>query len=67
MKTCEKCKHYTASEDKRYPNDGECDCDKFVYDEEAPPDGIQYWDYEGYSAGMKIGPHFGCIHWIKKG
>ena len=24
------------------------------------------WDYEGYRAGVYVGPKFGCIHWAKR-
>jgi hypothetical protein len=32
-----------------------------------PIDGCSGWDFESYSAGVFVGPKFGCIHWIIKG
>lgn len=32
----------------------------------CPPDGMTYWDSEGYSASFETGPQFGCVHWEPK-
>jgi hypothetical protein len=39
----------------------ECNCPKFNY-ETMDRDGLMYWDYEGYAAGINVGPDFGCVH-----
>lgn len=56
-KTCKNCKHGGAG--------GGCNSDKFVeesWGDPMPEDGMLYWDYEGYSAGFRTGPDFGCVH-----
>jgi len=49
---------------------GKCSCGKFIYrDDSCSPyatDQLIYWDYGGYSAGVAIGPEFGCVHWRRK-
>lgn len=46
---------------------GECSSEAFTYqDDDRKSDGLDYWDYEGYSAGFTTGPDFGCIHFKKK-
>jgi len=48
---------------------GDCLNNKLAYreeidtDEDIPNDFLIYWDGEGYSAGMKTGADFGCIHY----
>lgn len=75
MKTCKTCKCWkreTDDFDKKYHGEwsGDCSSGKFVYDNKeptTPKDGLEYWDYEGYSAGFKTGEDFGCIHYAPKG
>lgn len=58
--TCNRCAYYK-------PEYQECTCPKFVYSGDSDgldEDGLQYWDYEIYSAGFRVGPKFGCIHWM---
>ena len=67
MNTCKTCRHWKRATDKfdmeyHGKHAGQCSSDKFVYDEKLPKDGLQYWDYEGYSAGFRTGENFGCIH-----
>ena len=68
MNTCDACKHYkpanAAYEPKGYEYDGSCALMKY----EAPIliDSAIPWDYEGYMAGVHVGPKFGCIHWETK-
>jgi hypothetical protein len=71
-KTCDKCARYTPAEQYTYPGAkvsyaGECalmeDANDFPEGEEQYCNG---WDYEGYRAGVHVGPKFGCIHWVKK-
>jgi len=57
--TCDKCAHYTA-------RDEYCDLMGDFNDEPNGPDRCAGWDYEGYRAGVYVGPKFGCIHWMKK-
>jgi hypothetical protein len=64
MKTCDKCRHYTPDEHNK--NDGECALMGDRNDGPVPADRCAGWDYEGYSAGVSVGPKFGCIHWEKK-
>lgn len=65
LNTCSGCLHW-----KRYktPEEGgQCTSPKLAYDgSNPPPDGLHYWDFEDYSAGMATGPDFGCIHWSKR-
>ena len=71
---CEDCKYWTKKQDpfKDRPNgeiiytDGFCDNEKFVESEDTPIDGLQYWDYESYSAGFATGARFGCIHFARR-
>lgn len=68
-KVCKNCKHYVAPRgDDKKDDLGECNCNKFFYDNnELRPlnDKLEYWDYEGYSAGFYVGKNFGCIHFNK--
>jgi hypothetical protein len=66
MNTCKDCKHWERNKDEKYA--GRCDSEKFVYSDgnDCQKDGLQYWDYEGYSAGFETGEDFGCIHWEAK-
>lgn len=66
-KTCAKCAHYTPS--KYDDNDGDCELMGDSNDsrrETRLADQCSGWDYEGYRAGVYVGPKFGCIHWTKK-
>lgn len=74
MNTCKTCKHwspYKEKFDREYhgKHSGRCDNEKFAYkesSEKVEPDGLMYWDYEGYSAGFETGRDFGCIHHATK-
>jgi hypothetical protein len=73
MKTCDKCKNYLFSsmKDTDWKNCGNCslmgDSNSAIQGEEVcKVDQCVGWDYEGYSAGVYVGPKFGCIHWVKK-
>lgn len=67
MNTCDACKHYTPPSDNElegYEYDGACNLMKYnapIEINKAIP-----WDYEGYSAGVSVGPKFGCVHWEAK-
>ena len=65
-KTCDKCKHYTPS--KYEAVNGECALMGDINDERnhTTTDRCYGWDYEGYRAGVYVGPKFGCLHWVKK-
>lgn len=47
---------------------GDCSCDKLKYadSDHVIQDGLIYWDVECYSAGMKTGQDFGCVHFESK-
>lgn len=63
-KICEKCKHYTP--DRHGRQFGDC-AKAGDYNDEGPiSDGVVGWDFEGYRAGVYVGPKFGCIHWERK-
>lgn len=63
MNLCKDCKHWKRREDDyRGEHVGDCSSDHFVYMEKCPSDGLEYWDYEGYSAGFLTGENFGCVH-----
>jgi hypothetical protein len=66
--TCDKCRHYTKSDSKsnEYRNAGRCDLMGDSADGPNDADKCVGWDYEGYRAGVYVGPKFGCIHWEKK-
>ena len=57
---CVSCEHWKRDEGYK----GRCNSDKFEY-ETCQEDGLEYWDYEGYSAGFCTGDRFGCIHWVR--
>ena len=68
MNTCKTCKHWTRTEGDfnisyHGAHSGNCDSDKFTESDKVRPDGLNYWDYEGYSAGFETGEDFGCVHW----
>jgi len=65
-KTCDKCSHYEPSDNDTCPNEGECGLMGDNNIERVAVDRCAGWDYEGYSAGVVVGPKFGCIHWVKK-
>ncbi len=63
-KTCDKCANYISSNLDSV--EGECN---LMGDSNEGINDIYHcsgWDYEGYRAGVYVGPKFGCIHWIKK-
>lgn len=67
MNTCDACKHYTMPAKDELPGyeyDGSC----ALMEYEAPIliDSAIPWDYEGYKAGVHVGPKFGCVHWEAK-
>lgn len=74
-KTCDRCAHFTVSD---YAGQGVGDCAKALdfnrvhtdwsSDEHQVDmtDRVAGWDAESYSAGVHVGPKFGCIHWVKK-
>lgn len=67
--TCDKCNHYTPStltSSDKFKHAGDCVKAGDSIDGPTPIDGITGYDYEGYSAGVYVGPKFGCIHWEKK-
>ena len=81
MNTCDQCTHYTASSrpttfvkvanyeiagPATYLFAGACALITDGNDIPCPKDGAVGWDYEGYIAGVYVGPKFGCIHWSKK-
>ena len=63
--TCDKCAQYLPSEYGAF--NGSCaqmgDANDYPGGEINKCNG---WDYEGYHAGVYVGPKFGCIHWTKK-
>lgn len=65
MNTCKHCLHWQKDEAGFM---GTCSCEKFVEQGtgRVERDGMEYWDYEGYSAGFNTGKDFGCIHWKQK-
>jgi len=69
-KVCKNCKWWKRLEGKIYPgHTGDCNCEKWVEADGyvvCPIDGVEYWDFEGYSAGFYTGEDFGCIHWEVK-
>ena len=69
--TCKDCKYWTREfgpiREAEYS--GWCNCSKFAYTgggDRLEKDGLGYWDYEGYAAGLNTGEDFGCIHWRGK-
>ena len=64
-KTCDKCAEYTPSKYGAF--NGKCaqmgDANDYADGEINKCNG---YDYEGYAAGVYVGPKFGCIHWVKK-
>lgn len=66
--TCDKCKYYSVDSPptSEYANSGAC---ALIGDANDGPNAIDKcvgWNYEGYRAGVYVGPKFGCIHWEKK-
>ena len=67
MNTCDTCNNYQPPykyEAPGYEYDGSCKL--MEYEHSIDIDRAIPWDAEGYSAGVHVGPKFGCIHWIKK-
>jgi len=62
--TCDKCAHYTPDSHKK--NEGSCSLMGDINEKNNPIDGCSGWDMENYSAGVFVGPKFGCIHWIRR-
>jgi hypothetical protein len=62
--TCDKCAHYTPDPHKK--NEGSCSLMGDINQRSNPIDGCSGWDMESYSAGVFVGPKFGCIHWIRR-
>jgi hypothetical protein len=60
---CIDCTHWKKTVDNDKVIKGKCSCEKFVYDDLCPIDGLEYWDFENYKAGFYTGPNFGCVHW----
>lgn len=69
-KTCDKCQYYAASTASTgaYEFAGSCALmgDSNDRDPRCGESEVTGWDYEGYRAGVYVGPKFGCIHWSKK-
>lgn len=70
-KTCDKCTNYTATDMPNvaaYKHAGDCSLmgDSNDKDPRVEVDRAAGYDYEGYAAGVYVGPKFGCIHWVKK-
>lgn len=69
--TCDTCKHFTLND--CYKDRGACDlmgdANDLGYNSTTntelpfPRNKAMGWDYEGYLAGVYVGPKFGCIHW----
>lgn len=64
--TCDKCAHYTPSPNPKKPHQGDCELMGDFNDGMQDIDKCVGWDSESYSAGVYVGPKFGCIHWEKK-
>ena len=66
--TCNKCKQYTPPDagDIKNPHAGKCALAGDINDGPLAIDRAAGWDYEGYTAGVYVGPKFGCIHWEKR-
>lgn len=69
-KTCDKCRHYTPTDMPidNYVHAGSCALmgDSNDQTPRVAVDRAAGWDYEGYVAGVYVGPKFGCIHWAKR-
>ena len=67
---CKNCKFWNAKKLEDYEiksgrtQHGDCSSEKFTYncDGNRQSDGLEYWDYESYSAGFSTGPDFGCVN-----
>lgn len=70
--TCDKCKNYKPADQEHFVIDnfkfagscaliGDSNDQKMIVEE----NGASGWDWEGYKAGVYVGPKFGCIHWEK--
>ena len=69
--TCDKCQHYATTlmpDSAPYKYAGSCALmgDSNDQTQRVAVDRAAGWDYEGYSAGVYVGPKFGCIHWVKR-
>lgn len=70
-KTCDKCTNYTTTDKPdldAYAHAGACSLmgDSNDQNPRVAVDRAAGWDYESYTAGVYVGPKFGCIHWVKK-
>ena len=66
MKTCKTCKWWSPFSWQREKN-GECKMMESHFDETRHPESIAVaYDSDGYHAGVKTRPEFGCIMWEKK-
>lgn len=66
---CKDCKHGSEVEYRRplLNCDLALDANDFIdNDPSLPLDRVLGWDGEGYSAGVYVGPEFGCIHFSPK-
>ena len=61
-------KHVSGEFTGKQSKIGSCTCDKFIYgeNEDTPDNGLSYTDSEEYSAQLRTGENFGCIHWEVK-
>ena len=71
MNTCDKCQHFEPGGPyNAWDIGGFCalaqDWNDCAGGRHALPDRAYGWDYEGYGAGVYVGPKFGCIHWVAK-
>lgn len=70
---CKECTHWKRIRDTIA---GNCSCGKFVYDDggsypecngqNLAVDGLKYYDFEGYAAGLETGEDFGCVHFAPR-
>lgn len=68
IKTCDKCQHYTHDDGRLqgFENCGSCILMGDWNGGDMAVDRCAGWDYEGYSAGVYVGPKFGCLHWQER-
>ena len=67
MKTCDKCAYYEQPPKFCSRHEGSCKLMGDSNNRDNDIDRCSGWDYEGYRAGVYVGPKFGCIHWLQKG
>jgi len=73
MGLCKDCQHFEPINEpwltRDCPGVGDCNCDKFidVSQTEGPAaDGLAYQDSEAQFASFRVGPRFGCIHFVAR-